>query len=132
MEEYHRKVFLREVDATGRIYFGVVFNYAIEAFEYWMEQKGKNLKDWFSLGYCFPVVHAEANYLSSLSVSDEVIATISLKKMSERSFTILTNIHNKKTKQPAVEVTLIHAFVREGEQKASKIPTEIRSLLETL
>ena len=132
MKEYHRKVFLREVDVTGRVYFGFVFDYAIEAFECWLEQKGEGLKDLFSLGYRFPVVHAEANYLSSLSVSDEVIATISFKGMSERSFTIVTNIYNKKTKKHAVEVTLIHAFLREGEEKASQIPREIRSLLETL
>lgn len=130
--DYQRKVFLRDVDATGRIYFAVVFNYAMEAFECLMQERGKSLKECFSLGYGFPVVHAEANYFSCLTVDDEVSVTIALKGMSERSFTTFAQIKNVKTKNLAAEVIFVHAFIQEGEEKASKIPKEIRTLLESV
>jgi acyl-CoA thioesterase FadM len=129
---YERKVFLKDVDATGRIYFGVVFDYAIEAFQHALHENERTLKDLFSSGYGFPIVHAEANYASLLSVSDEVSVKVKVIAIGEKSFTLKAEIRNRATQKMAAEVTLVHAFVKQGEERASEVPEEMKDFLRKL
>ena len=124
-----RRVFLKDVDVTGSIYFGAPFHYALEAFELFLYHHKSSLVDFFSKGYFFPIVHAEADYTDPLRVGDELSITLIVKSISARSVTIETEMKNVSTGKIAVKVTLIHAFLRKGEQKSSEIPSDVRSLL---
>ncbi|MES2200152.1 MAG: thioesterase family protein [Chlamydiota bacterium] len=124
-----RRIFLKDVDVTGSIYFGSFFHYALEAFELFLHNQKTNLLDFFSKGYLFPIVHAEADYACPLMIGDEIFITLTVKSIGTRSVTIETEMKNLSNDKIAGKVTLVHAFMRKGESKSSEIPQDIRSLL---
>jgi len=129
MFTYRRRVFLKDLDATGSIYFGALFNYAAEAFELLLESKKSSLIDLFQKGYLMPIVHAEADYTSPLRISDEVLISVTSASAGTRSVTVVSEIKNILTDRPVGKVTLVHAFVRKGENKSSIVPEELINLL---
>ncbi len=124
-----RRVFLKDADVTGVIYFGAFFNYALEAFELFLQDNDTGLPEFFSKGYLFPIVHAEADYTAPLRIADEVEISLRVKNMTIRSVTVETVMQNIITGAIAGKVTLVHAFVKKGELKSSEIPEEIRVVL---
>lgn len=130
MFAFKRRVFLKEVDATGVIYFAVFFEYALEAFELFLQDRKTSLSEFLSKEYLFPVVHAESDYRSPIKVSDELLLSLSIKKISTRSVTVETNIRNLSTGEESGRVLLVHAFLRKGQTKSSEIPQEILSIFQ--
>ena len=124
-----RRIFLKDVDVTGSIYFGALFHYALEAFEFFLSDQKTSLSDFFQKGYYFPIVHAEADYTAPLKVGDEISITLAVKAISARSVTIETVMTNRVDGKMAGKVTLVHAFLRKGEEKASNIPPDVLCLL---
>lgn len=124
-----RRIFFKDVDSTGVIYFGALFHYALEAFELFLHHHKASLADFFLKGYAFPIVHAEADYTSPLRVSDEMSISLTVKSISSRSVSILTEMKNLNTDKIAGRVTLVHAFLLKGEEKASNIPEDVLKLL---
>ncbi len=124
-----RRIFLKDVDVTGAIYFGSFFHYALEAFELFLHHHKTGLSDFFSKGYFFPIVHAEADYTAPLRVGDEISITLMVKSIGTRSVTIETEMKNLANDKIAGKVTLVHAFLIKGEKKSSEIPSDVLALL---
>lgn len=120
-----RRVFLKDVDQTGTIYFASAFHYALEAFELFLYHHKTSLSEFFAKGYLFPIVHAEADYTAPLKMGDEISITLRVKLISARSVTIETEMKSTFDGSLVARVTLIHAFIRKGEEKSSKIPEDI-------
>jgi acyl-CoA thioester hydrolase len=124
-----KRVFLRDTDATGVIYFSVLLQYALEAFELFLHSKKSPLLDLLEKGYLFPVVHAEADYKTALRVGDEISIHLSLGKLSERSFSIKAEMTKLPSGIPAGSSKIVHAFLLKGEMVASPIPEDLSSIL---
>lgn len=128
MFTHNRSIYLKDTDATGVIYFASLFQYALEAFEALLTERGVSLAQIFSKGYLMPVVHAEADYKSALRAGDIVSIQLSLAHVGNKSFSLESVIF--KEEKETGRVKMVHAFKRQGEEKASEIPSEILNLLQ--
>ncbi len=129
---YSRKVFLKNTDATGGIYFTALLDYAVEAFEMFLSGQGKDVQWLFSQKYFFPIVHAEADYFSPLRVGDEIQVQLQVKEIKNRSFSLEANIVHLADKAICGKVALVHAFVAKQEGKSEPTPQEVLALLKQL
>ena len=125
-----KRVFLRDTDATGVIYFSVLLQYALEAFEEFLHREKKPLSTLFKKGYFCPIVHTEADYKAPIRVGDELSIELSLIKLSNRSFTIGADFKKIPSLISAGHTKIVHAFVFKGEEVASIIPKELADILE--
>ena len=131
MYTYSTKIHLRDTDATGILYFTELFRLALESFESFLFYKQYPLSKLFATPYRMPIVHAEADYFHPLCVSDEVEISLSLVKIGARSIHIQYTFYKKGSSLLVGKVDLIHAFIIEGENEASQIPSEIVSIFTT-
>ena len=129
MFTHTRSIFLKETDATGVIYFTSLFHYALEAFEVLLSQKESSLSQIFARGYLMPIVHAEADYKAPLKVGDLISIDLFLGHVGTTSFSIESKIVQLSTGKEAGRVKIVHAFIKQGEEKASQIPSDILDLL---
>jgi YbgC/YbaW family acyl-CoA thioester hydrolase len=127
---YERLVYLKETDATGVIYFGSLFQYALEAFEAYLIHKGYPLSKVFDQGYLMPIVHAEADYKAPLRTGDLMEVELVLFQVGTRSFTMDTVIYTMPTRKIAGRVKIVHAFLYKGQEVASEIPPQILAVLQ--
>ncbi len=132
MFSYQRKVFLRDTDATGVIYFGSMFQYSLEAFESLLSTNNQSLRELLSLGYLFPVVHAEADYKAPLKVGDDFCVQVFVSNISERSFTVESILKRLPDSSVVGTTKIVHAFLLSGQTQASTIPEAIVSFLQAM
>ncbi len=132
MFRYQRKVFLRDTDATGVIYFGSMLQYSLEAFETFLQDSEYSLPYLLSLGYLFPVVHAEADYKAPIQVGDDLSFFLKVSKISDRSFTIETEITRSFDEVVVGRTKMVHAFLFKGDAKSSVIPEKLVGLLRSI
>ena len=131
----HKKiVHLRETDATGVIYFTSLLQYGVEAFEVFLHAKEICLSSLLSQGNFFPIVHAEANYKTPLYPGDPIEIQLILSHLGNRSFTLESQIFKVFKDIPSLTLAgstkITHAFLKQGSQETSEIPTEFRSLFQ--
>jgi len=122
-------IFLKDTDATGVIYFTSLFHYALEAFEVLLSKKESSLAQIFAKGYLMPIVHAEADYKAPLRVGDLITIALLLGHVGTTSFSIESKIVHLSTGKEAGRVKIVHAFIKQGDEKASRIPDDILDLL---
>ena len=118
-----------EVDLTGAIYFTKALQYAQEAWERWVRETTEGISFWFNKGYGFPIVHAAAQYKIPLTLGDKIIMQLTVQAIGEKSFTLRTEMLLDKSKEVAAEVVLTHAFVKQGENKSSGLPEDVKNML---
>jgi len=126
---HSRKVLLRETDVTGVIYFTSVLQYAMEAFENYLQEHVGGLSSLFSLGYFFPIVHVEADLSSPLRVSDDIMVELKLDHIGNTSFTLTSVIWHMPHHILAGKTKIVHATLPKGAVKASCVPEEVRTML---
>lgn len=125
-----RLVHLKETDATGVIYFTALMDFALEAFEVFLQRENTSLQVLFSKGYFFPIVHAEADYKLPLRVGEEIEIALCVAEVSERSFMIRGKVLRKG--EVAGVTQIIHTFLQKGEEKAKPLPKEVTDLFQKL
>lgn len=124
-----RKIFLKDTDVTGVIYFGALLQYALEAFEVFLHEKDFKLADMFSKGHLFPVVHAEADYKAPLRVGDGITIKLFLSHLGQKSFTLETEVYKMPLGVLAGKTKIVHAFLLQGAEASSSIPKEFSEFL---
>lgn len=129
---YCKKVFLKDTDATGVIYFTSLFQYAQEAFEAFLHGQKRSLDQLFLQNYLFPIVHAEADYKVALQVGEDIQMEVYLKVIGKNSFSVETKIIRTSDAAIAGKVTIVHAFLIKGQLKSQEIPADVLCILEKL
>ena len=120
------KIRLRDTDATGVLYFTEQMRLAVQVLEEKFSLKEMLEKEAFLL----PIVHAEADYFSPLTVGDEVEITLSVKTIGTTSFTLHYRLY--KTEQEVGTVTLIHVAISKADKQPIPIPSTVLEFLKTL
>jgi len=132
MYEYCRVIHVEDTDASGVIFFTNIQKIALEAFEEWLFSKGVSLDHIFrQASFLLPIVHAEANYLSLVSVGDRLCARMTVYRIGSSSFTVSSQMINQQGVLVAT-VSIVHVVMDKKTNKSCPIPEEIRSLLQTL
>ncbi|MHC4231803.1 MAG: acyl-CoA thioesterase [Planctomycetota bacterium] len=131
MYTYQTTIRLHHTDAAGVVFFSNLFVIAHDAYESFLESH-LTLNTLLSDGaYIIPIVHAEADYLLPLTLSETLRVELSLEQMGTSSFNLGYVIKNSKM-ETAVRLKTIHAVQLKDNGKTIPIPEPLRHVLETL
>ena len=131
MYTYQTTIRLHNTDAAGFVFFSNLFVIAHDAYESFLESD-LPLNTLLSDGaYIIPIVHAEADYLLPLSLSETISVELSLEQTGTSSFNLGYVIKNSKM-ETAVRLKTIHAVQLKDDGKTIPIPESLRQALETL
>ncbi len=120
------KIRLRDTDATGVIYFTELMRLALEVLEEQFSLKKMLEQEKFLL----PIVHAEADYFSPVTVGDDIDIKPSVKKIGTTSVTL--HYQFWKEQEKVGEVTIVHVAVSTLNKSAISIPQSVLDVLKTL
>ena len=129
MYRYQARVHLRNTDATGVIYFSDQLNLAMEAFENFLRKGAFSLKEILASSYLMPIVHAESDYLSPLTVDDEIEIVLYLDKIGNSSFTISYDFFHRKSSSLAGTAKITHVVTLKETKKSTPIPEDLKGFL---
>jgi len=131
MYTYQTTIRLHHTDAAGVVFFSNLFVIAHDAYESFLESH-LTLNTLLSGGaYIIPIVHAEADYLLPLPLSETIRVELSLEQTGTSSFNLGYVIKNSKM-ETAVRLKTIHAVQLKDGRKSIPIPEPLRDALETL
>jgi acyl-CoA thioesterase FadM len=119
------KIYLRDTDATGVLYFTEMLRLALQA----LEEKF-SIRDLVSKhDFLMPIVHAEADYFAPLRVGDLVEVAITSVVYGTTSLSIEYAIHNLDQGIKSGQVKIIHVAVSKKTGEAIPLPVQIKSLI---
>lgn len=118
---------LRDTDATGVLYFTEQQRLALMTFEEYMKSKGFSLNDMLNGDFLMPIVHAEADYSSSLEVGDEIEILLEVERIGEKSFTLKYTFY--KDGAVAGSVKIVHVPMDRATRQSIPIPKKLLELL---
>lgn len=131
MYTHQTTIRLHHTDAAGIVFFSNLFVIAHDAYESFLESH-QPLSSILSDGeYIIPIIHAEADYLLPLRLSEKISVELSLEKTGESSFALGYMIKNSQ-QEIAARLSTTHAVrLKENREKIS-IPGSIKTALESL
>lgn len=116
------RVTMSDTDAARVIYFGAPARWTERMLSTWLADAGAPLSKSLDSGFGDPVVHAEMSYRAPLRLDDQVSATLSLSRRTERSLTFHAAFALGPGSASVVEVWLTKAHVRFGPDGAEAVP----------
>ena len=131
MYHYQTTIRLHQTDAAGVVFFSNLFVIAHDAYESFLESHLPLNAILLDGVYIIPIVHAEADYLLPLALSEKITVELSLEKLGTSSFNLGYVIKNSKTETVA-RLKTIHAVQLKEDQKTVPIPDPLRNALETI
>jgi len=76
------------------------------------------------------VAHVEADFINPIFYPDEIVIQTSVVKLGRKSFTLVQQALNKRTKEIKCSCQTIMVFYDVESQQSSEIPEEVRKLIE--
>ena len=123
---------LQHTDAAGVMFFVRIFELAHVVYEELLESIGEPIpKDMSAARYIIPIVHAEADYRTSLRLGDRVSVEAIVSRLRGRSFTIDYTL-TRADGTLAGTVQTVHVVVSPESGRAMTMPDALRSGLEGL
>ena len=131
MYHYQTTIRLHQTDAAGVVFFSNLFVIAHDTYESFLESH-LPLNAILSDGvYIIPIVHAEADYLLPLALSEKISVELCLEQTGISSFDLGYVIKNSKMETVA-RLRTIHAVQLKEDQKTVPIPDPLRNALEAI
>ena len=131
MHKHEIIIRLHHTDAAGVLYFANLFVLAHECYESFLD-------DCKSIGQIIaedeiniPIIHAGADYLEPIKLSDSIVVEMALSKIGRASFALEYNFSNADAKIVASAKT-VHVVTDIETGKSSPIPALLREALLTL
>ena len=115
---YRRKIFMKETDATGRLYFADQISLAAEAFQAFLFEQGGKAID-------LPLVHVEADFGAPLKWGDTVKIALSVKKLGTTSFHLEAVLFREGGNLPVGKVVSVHVAVDPSTRGAMALPSSL-------
>ena len=121
---------LRHVDSAGVVFFARFFELAHDAYERFMEALGHPLPpDMARSDLILPIVHAHSDYHGFLRLGDRVRITVSVEKISTRSYG-LTYAFCRADGESCATVRTVHVAVDRAQGRAVQLPDSLRAALQ--
>lgn len=125
MFNYNYKIKFSNCDPGGVIYFAEIFDIAHEAYEAFLIEAG-SMKNYFDDKLvAIPIIKAEAEYKSPITMHELIIISIKVKKVGESSF-VLNYLFNNESGKIKAEVTTVHVTIDKKTGDKIKLPSELR------
>lgn len=124
------KIRMHDTDMAGILYFPRQFRFVHDAWEDWMENEGLFFERLFKEEeFAFVIVHAEADYKSSLVVGDSIEVHLKVESIGNTSFTIAYFIY-KSDKTLTGTAKTVHVCIDRKTRKKIPVPQKLKSSLE--
>jgi YbgC/YbaW family acyl-CoA thioester hydrolase len=101
---------MADVDAAGIIYYASPLRWAEVLLGDWLERSGHSIAAMLGGNEAIPVVGVEVRYRAPLSLDDHLRLRLSAQRIGTTSFTTRCDVWGPHAGDPAVEVTVTHAF----------------------
>lgn len=117
---------MHDTDMAGILYFARQFRFVHDALEDLFESEGYSFDHIFHHGqYIFVIVHAEADYLASLKVGDQLQVHTTIEKMGNTSISFLFKIYRNNHELVGTAKT-VHVCLDRISRVKCPIPEELR------
>lgn len=117
-------------DAAGVVFYANLFVMAHDCYEQWMGSY-MPISEILSSNIQIPIVHAHADYLEPIRLSDEMTIQMSLVEKKQTSYTLLFTFINP-VGEPSAHVQTTHAVIHGQTRKQVDIPQPLLDGLSTL
>jgi 1,4-dihydroxy-2-naphthoyl-CoA hydrolase len=125
----HNKVRMHDTDMAGILYFPRQFRFVHDALEDLVEKEGMGFDQVFNReDFVFVIVHAEADYLSSLRVGDNLEIHLTCEHVGNTSYTLLYHIF--RGQELVGTAKTVHVTLDNKTRTKIPIPEKVRSMLE--
>ena len=117
-----------DTDAAGILYFGSQFRFAHDAFESLLASEGVSFGDLLEKeSFLFVIVHAEADYKSSLKVGDIIDVRTYISRIGDTSFAVEYSI--LRNSETVGRVQTVHVCIDRNSREKISIPEKARLFL---
>lgn len=131
MYRYQATVRLHHTDAAGVVFFSNLFVIAHDAYESFLASHLPLNRIISDAEYLIPIVHAEADYLLPLTLSEEISVELCAEKTGNSSFELGYVVRNSRMKT-AARLKTIHTVQSKENRRAMAIPDALKSALAAL
>jgi 1,4-dihydroxy-2-naphthoyl-CoA hydrolase len=122
---------MHDTDMAGLLYFARQFRFAHDALEDFMTHEGLHFHDLFrTKEYVFVIVHAEADYKTSMKVGDQLEIHVSIHHIGSSSFTIDYQIYRNPEKILVGTAQTVHVTIDPKTHKKIPIPAKLKHILQ--
>lgn len=128
----HNQVRMHDTDMAGILFFARQFRFAHDALEDFAASEGFQFNDVFqNRDFLFVIVHAEADYMVPLMVSDKLEVHLSIEQVGQSSFTAAYDIYKieKKGLVLAGRAKTVHVTIDKKKRTKISIPDDLRKTL---
>ena len=122
------KIRLYHTDATEVIFFGHLFQLAMDTLEDFLAYRDFPWQALMASPYFFPVVHTEADYLHPLRAGDEVEITLKVVKLGTSSVTFHYTMQHVEKQCLAGRVESVHVLVDKKTRTSLPLPDFLRTI----
>ncbi|MGI0480856.1 acyl-CoA thioesterase [Geminocystis sp. CENA526] len=127
---YQRKIYFRDTDSAGVVYFCNLLSICHEAYEEYLANLKVNLKDFFSNQLiAIPIIHAEIDFFKPLFCGDLINITLNLILINEKVFEI--EYHVFKDNDLVAKALTKHICINPQTRKTQEIPLIIKQSFDT-
>jgi 1,4-dihydroxy-2-naphthoyl-CoA hydrolase len=131
MYVHYTKVWLKNTDATGGLYFAEQFRMALEAFEGFLKDRGFDVKQLLESPYLMPIVHARGDFFAPVTVGDELEILLKVVKLGTSSMTLEFSFRDAGRKIDVGKVQIVHVVIEKEKRNPVPIPDFLRLILES-
>lgn len=116
--DYHTKVYYKDIDQMGVVYYTRYFEYFEEARTEMLADIGLVVSEIENKGYYLPVVSAKCNYKEGAHFEDEIIVKTQIKEAPKARLKIEYEVWRGKDNHFLADGYTIHGFInKEGRPK---------------
>ena len=121
------KITFSETDPGGILFFAEFFKIAHITYERFFEQLELDRNYFLDDDFILPIVHSEADYISTVKFGDELTCEVFVGKIGETSFELNYTLINQGI--VSAKISTKHVVVKKKEFKKSEIPKILLSRL---
>ena len=116
--DYHTKVYYKDIDQMGVVYYTRYFEYFEEARTEMLSDIGLVVSEIENKGYYLPVVSANSNYKEGAHFEDEIVVKTKIKETPKARLKIEYEVLREKDNHFLADGYTIHGFInKEGRPK---------------
>lgn len=126
----HNRVRMHDTDMAGILYFPRQFRFVHDCLEDLMQSEGITYQQIFHHEkFVFVVIHAESDYLSPLTVGEDLEIHLATEKIGNTSFTLGYNIFRKRDKKLVGKAKTVHVTLDAETRNKIPLPKKLIKIL---
>ena len=122
--KHRRKVYYRDVDKMGIVYYSRYFEYFEEARTELLDYIGLSVSTIESFGFQLPVISSKCKYINGARLEQNLIIDTTITEIPMVKLKINYSVYETETKQHLAQGHTVHAFVNER-NVPSRIPKQV-------